>query len=99
MICIWIITCCYKFDFYFIFRWTFNPAVLTKAVNPNPSACLIPSPPGNQSFFAVGDLVEICNDQQKIKMLQRGHGEWAEAMIPVCLFFSFFFFRNINFLI
>lgn len=63
-------------------RWTFNPAVLTKAVNPNPSACLIPSPPGNQSFFAVGDLVEICNDQQKIKMLQRGHGEWAEAMIP-----------------
>ena len=33
--------------------------------------------------FAVGDLVQICNDVERIKVLQRGHGEWAEAMMPV----------------
>lgn len=33
--------------------------------------------------FAVGDLVQICSDVDRIKMLQRGHGEWAEAMVPV----------------
>lgn len=32
--------------------------------------------------FAVGDFVKICNDLERIKILQRGHGEWAEAMIP-----------------
>ena len=33
--------------------------------------------------FAVGDLVQICSDTERIKVLQRGHGEWAEAMMPV----------------
>ncbi len=33
--------------------------------------------------FAVGDLVQICSDLERIKILQRGHGEWAEAMAPV----------------
>ena len=31
----------------------------------------------------LNDLVEICDDIDKIKVLQRGHGEWAEAMRPV----------------
>jgi E3 ubiquitin-protein ligase mind-bomb len=26
--------------------------------------------------------VKICSDLERIKLLQRGHGEWAEAMIP-----------------
>lgn len=34
------------------------------------------------STFAVGDLVQICSDMERIKILQRGHGEWAEAMSP-----------------
>lgn len=33
--------------------------------------------------FSVGDLVQICADLERIKILQRGHGEWAEAMVPV----------------
>lgn len=36
---------------------------------------------GNQTF-AVGDLVRICDDEERIKILQRGHGEWAAAMAP-----------------
>lgn len=59
-------------------RWTFNPAVLTKvqlSVNvATNSDC---------QSFAVGDLVQISNDIENIKVLQRGHGEWAEAMAPV----------------
>lgn len=36
--------------------------------------------------FVVGDLVQICNDLPQIKVLQRGHGEWADAMTPVNIF-------------
>ncbi|RWS13087.1 E3 ubiquitin-protein ligase mind-bomb-like protein [Dinothrombium tinctorium] len=36
----------------------------------------------SQSQFAVGDLVQICSDPEMTKILQRGHGEWAEAMAP-----------------
>jgi len=58
-------------------RWTFNPNALTKvssaASNQNESS-------GQQ--FAVGDFVKICSDIERIKILQRGHGEWAEAMLP-----------------
>lgn len=32
--------------------------------------------------FSVGDFVQICNDLEKVKILQRGHGEFAESMIP-----------------
>jgi len=32
--------------------------------------------------FSVGDLVQICTDMDRMKILQRGHGEWAEAMAP-----------------
>lgn len=46
--------------------------------------CLVSfSSEGNSSQqFAVGDFVKICHDLERIKILQRGHGEWAEAMIP-----------------
>ncbi|KAL0199783.1 hypothetical protein M9458_002970, partial [Cirrhinus mrigala] len=37
------------------------------------------------SQFMVGDLVQICYDIDRIKLLQRGHGEWAEAMLPVSI--------------
>lgn len=59
-------------------RWTFNPAVLTKVSTPPVTATS-----ENQQQFAVGDVVQICSDLDRIKILQRGHGEWAEAMTPV----------------
>ena len=49
-----------------------------------------PGSPRDSSFrmpdrasFQVGDLVHISNDLERVKVLQRGHGEWTEAMIPV----------------
>lgn len=56
-------------------RWTFNPAVLTKVGTTSVT--------GDGTQFAVGDFVKISNDLERIKVLQRGHGEWAEAMLPV----------------
>ncbi|KAF2362492.1 Zinc finger ZZ-type [Trinorchestia longiramus] len=37
---------------------------------------------GEGSDVNVGDLVQVCSDLERIKLLQRGHGEWAEAMLP-----------------
>jgi hypothetical protein len=37
---------------------------------------------GHSNHFAIGDLVQICYDIERIKHLQKGHGEWAEAMRP-----------------
>lgn len=37
---------------------------------------------GHSNYFAIGDLVQICSDLERIKQLQKGHGEWAEAMRP-----------------
>jgi len=62
-------------------RWTFNPAVLTKVVAPS-SSSHDPPPTTSQPLFNVGDLVQICSDAERMKVLQRGHGEWAEAMAP-----------------
>jgi hypothetical protein len=67
-----------------VYRWTFNPAVLTKVT----SKVTVPSSTldvaeVSQTSFAVGDLVQICGDAERIKILQRGHGEWADAMQPV----------------
>uniref|UniRef100_W5M175 E3 ubiquitin-protein ligase MIB1 n=1 Tax=Lepisosteus oculatus TaxID=7918 RepID=W5M175_LEPOC len=62
-------------------RWTFNPAVLTKA-NVVRSGDAAAGAEGGSSQFMVGDLVQICYDIDRIKLLQRGHGEWAEAMLP-----------------
>ena len=39
------------------------------------------------SPFQVGCLVQISSDLERVKVLQRGHGEWTEAMIPVRLFY------------
>lgn len=66
-------------------RWTFNPAVLTKVPVSTVVGAIGPSGDVNlvQQQFAVGDLVQICSDPQQIKILQRGHGEWADAMAPV----------------
>lgn len=58
-------------------RWTFNPTVLTIVSSP---ASMLSENQLQQ--FAVGDFVKICNDLERIKILQRGHGEWAEAMVP-----------------
>lgn len=76
-------------------RWTFNPAVLTKVSGPVVlnSAASNMSPTASTSVssgaagalevqFSVGDLVQICSNMERIKVLQRGHGEWAEAMVP-----------------
>ncbi|XP_013402715.1 E3 ubiquitin-protein ligase MIB1-like, partial [Lingula anatina] len=62
-------------------RWTFNPAVLTK-VNTISSISASTESVNTSLQFAVGDLVQICSDTERIKVLQRGHGEWAEAMMP-----------------
>ena len=64
-------------------RWTFNPAVLTKVNTSSNAGAAASGDTGVGTQFAVGDLVQICNDVERIKMLQRGHGEWAEAMLPV----------------
>lgn len=74
-------------------KWTFNPAVLTKvgssqaaAASSSASTSAVSGAVGGVDIvatsFAVGDLVQICNDLERIKILQRGHGEWAEAMTP-----------------
>ncbi|GAU99720.1 hypothetical protein RvY_10678 [Ramazzottius varieornatus] len=67
-------------------RWTFNPACLTP-VNPfrADENSLSPSQleAGDAySRFQIGDVVEITRDVERIKLLQRGHGEWADAMLP-----------------
>lgn len=30
--------------------------------------------------FAVGDIVSVINDVEKVKELQKGHGEWIDIM-------------------
>jgi len=67
------------------YRWTFNPAVLTKVVTASAVASTSSSESAGTQQFTVGDLVQICGDIERVKVLQRGHGEWAEAMQPVSL--------------
>lgn len=75
--------------FYNFFRWTFNPAVLTK-VNIATATSSLAADGSSGQQFAVGDLVQICRDLERVKILQRGHGEWAEAMLPVIYLYSLF---------
>ena len=100
-----------NWKFLIIFRWTFNPAILTKVTSTSetsdsalslstttptsPTAAApstasgsgaIASGTGLSSQFVVGDLVQISSDMEKVKLLQRGHGEWAEAMLPVSIY-------------
>lgn len=77
-----------QFANFLFFSWTFNPAVLTKVPVASTSGL---SDTNNDNFqagqqtYAVGDLVQICSDPERIKILQRGHGEWADAMAPVSI--------------
>lgn len=57
------------------FRWTFNPAVLTKVSGPVGLSAtgtnLSPSGVGgldNGHHFSVGDLVQICSDMERMKV-------------------------------
>ena len=68
-------------------RWTFNPAVLTK-VHGSISSSHTSSPSGagavgglhaaggegdnSSNSFAIGDMVQILNDVERVKQLQRG---------------------------
>jgi E3 ubiquitin-protein ligase mind-bomb len=75
-------------------KWTFNPAVLTVA---NSTASTtntdslesrlhqikIDSTCSTDKEFSINDLVEVTSNLEQIKVLQSGHGEWAEAMLPV----------------
>ena len=66
-------------------RWTFNPAVLTRVSGPvvrSSGSNMSPGSGTGSTQFAVGDLVQICSDVERMKVLQRGHGEWADAMAP-----------------
>jgi len=83
------------------FRWTFNPAGLTKVILPrgavggqavneqNAAAEAMNELRDCSNGFTVGDVVQVCADLERMKILQRGHGEWADAMLPVSL--SFFY--------
>ena len=33
--------------------------------------------------FSIGDQVMICSDEQRLRQLQKGHGEWSHEMINV----------------
>ena len=75
---------------YLCFRWTFNPAVLTQvssATGSSGATAMSPSTPpitSPSTQFNIGDLVQICNDVERVRGLQLGHGEWTEAMEAVC---------------
>lgn len=62
-------------------RWTFNPAVLTRVGTSTDSPAGADG--GATQQFVVGEFVKISNDRDEVKALQVGHGEWAEAMLPV----------------
>lgn len=75
-------------------KWTFNPAVLTKlsptSNNEDSINDVLIAPMTNSlnsltvrenHVFKKNDFVRIINDQNRVKRLQRGHGEWADVMI------------------
>lgn len=49
----------------------------------------------NKDDFRVNDIVEISSDLERVKFLQKGHGEYAEAMFPVVFNHIFFVFKLI----
>ncbi|CAH1731639.1 E3 ubiquitin-protein ligase mind-bomb-like isoform X1 [Aphis gossypii] len=65
-------------------RWTFNAAVLTKVivsdtpVASSSNSSTRPSRGGN--VIRVGSTVRISHDMEFVRRLQKGHGEWADAM-------------------
>ena len=63
-----------------MFRWTFNPAVLTKVSGPVglSDAGNNLSPNGvvgldSGHHFSVGDLVQICSDMERMKVRKRNN--------------------------
>ena len=42
--------------------------------------------------FQVDDIVQICSDNEKMKIIQKGHGEWAEPMQSVSLNIFYIFY-------
>ena len=60
-------------------KWTFNPVVLSKVFVEQPA----PKEEGAAHGLNAGDFVKIASDVRKVKTLQRGHGEWVEAMTQV----------------
>jgi len=53
-------------------RWRLNPAALT----------LLNGETADKCSFKVGDFVRISDDLERVKTLQRGHGEWVDSMLP-----------------
>lgn len=35
------------------------------------------------SLFSIGDFVQVSSDLDQVQSSQRGHGEWADAMLSV----------------
>jgi len=71
-------------------RWTFNAAVLTKVVglSDNPVANInsnsaVSSSYNNEHIIRVGSTVKISSDVEYVRRMQKGHGEWADAMSMV----------------
>lgn len=66
-------------------RWTFNAAVLTKVVglSDNPvagSSNSAATSSHDDQVIRVGSTVKISSDVEFVRRLQKGHGEWADAM-------------------
>lgn len=72
-------------------RWTFNAAVLTKVAGitiptsngASSSNASVNSSSSQQNSINVGATVKISNDREFVRRVQKGHGEWADAMAMV----------------
>jgi hypothetical protein len=60
-----------------------NSSTTRQTANAN---LIVANTTSQQIQYHVNDYVQICADIERMKVLQRGHGEWAEAMLPVSLF-------------
>lgn len=78
-------------------RWTFNSAVLTNVggisvptspianSSKNNSLSLLERTfPAPEPSIKLGSTVRISRDLEFVRRLQKGHGEWADAMAMVC---------------
>lgn len=74
-------------------RWTFNAAVLTKIGGisspmlplASNSDSAVRSLSVDEQVIRVGSSVRISEDIEFVRRLQKGHGEWADAMAMVWL--------------
>jgi hypothetical protein len=58
----------------------------------NKKHCSLPQNQINSFNLKVNDIVQISSDIEFIKSVQKGHGEFADAMKPV---FFFFFIKSL----